>query len=144
MRILGGLSAVTAFALLCWDAGIRVSEAYPTVRRCLSDPVRYAGREVWIMPGKVETSDSDSFVVLQRDGKVRVRSTARPAPGEYVFIRGIFEPGGTLEGRLVEVNPRFRAERAGVVGCSLAILAVFAWMFHRTFVWREGAFHVRA
>jgi len=143
-RIVGVSAAVAAFALLCWDAGVRVSEAYPNVRRCLSDPAKYAGREVWIIPGKVTVSDAEGFTVRDRHGLVRVRSTARPDPGEYVFVRGVFQPGGTLEGRAVRVNPRFRAERAGVIGCSLVVLAIFAWMFHRTFAWRDGAFQVRA
>lgn len=144
MRVLGGLSAVIVFALLCWDAGVRVSEAYPDIRQCRSDPAKYAGREVWIIPGKVTASDAEGFIVRDRQGLVRVRSTARPDPGDYVFVRGAFQPDGTLEGRAVRVNPRFREERAGVIGCSLAVLAVFAWIFHRTFAWRNGAFHVRA
>ena len=140
---MGIIVAVSAFALLCWDAAVRVSETYPNLRRCLANPAKYAGREVWLIPGKVESSDPEGFVVIDPAGRVRVRSTARPAPGSHVYVRGVFEAAGTLDARRVEVNPHFVAERAGVILISLAVLGVFAWMFHKTFAWRDGAIQVR-
>jgi hypothetical protein len=137
-------ASVAGFAVLCWDAGVRLPEAYPSIGRCLSRPARYAGREIWIIPGKVTASDPEGYEVQHGGGgRVRVRATSQPPPGAYVYVHGTFQPGGFVDQKSILVDTRFIAERNGIVAISVVMLIIFAAFFHRTFAWRNGAFHVR-
>ncbi len=137
-------TSIAGFAALCWDAGVRLPEAYPSVERCLRDPARYAGREIWIIPAKVTASDPESYEVQHPGGgRVRVRSTSQPEPGAYVYVNGTFRADGIVDQESLLVDSRFIAERNGILAISLVTLFIFAGLFLRMFGWRNGAFHVR-
>jgi len=137
-------ASIAGFAALCWDAGTRLPEAYPTIARCQADPARYAGREIWIIPGRVSASDPEGYEVQHGGGgSVRVRATSQPTPGSYVYVRGTFQADGVVDQKSILADDHFIAERNGVLAISIAVLVLFAGFFHRTFAWRNGAFHVR-
>ena len=136
--------SIAAFAALCWDAGRRLPESYPSVARCQRDPLRYDGREVWIIPAKVISSDLENYEVMHGGGNIRVRSTSQPPVGAYVYVHGTYRAAGWVDQKSILIDEHFIAERNGVVGISLVILLVFAGIFRRAFIWREGSFHVRA
>jgi hypothetical protein len=147
MKIPGWLvfaASVAGFAALCWDAGSHLPEAYPSVARCLRDPARYAGREIWIIPAKVSASGPEEYEVMHGGGgTVRVRATTQPPLGSYVYVNGIFRADGVVDQRSILIDNHFIAERDAIVAISLVMLAIFAGLFHRAFAWRNGAFHVR-
>ncbi|HTF57664.1 MAG TPA: hypothetical protein VK661_10565 [Planctomycetota bacterium] len=137
-------ACVGGFAALCWDAGVRLPEAYPTIGRCQADPARYAGREIWIIPARVSASDPEGYEVQHGGGgRVRIRATSQPPPGAYVYVRGTFQADGVVDQKSILVDTHFIAERNGTVAISVLTLILFAGFFHRTFAWRSGTFHVR-
>lgn len=143
-RIAIAAAAIAVFAALCWDAGRRLPEAYPSVARCQREPARYAGREIWIIPAKVMASDPEGYEVRHGGGgTVRVRAGSQPPPGAYVYVHGTFQGDGVVDQKSLLVDTRFIAERNGIVAVSLVLLGVFAILFLRTFAWRNGAFHPR-
>jgi len=142
-RVVAAAASVGIFVLLCWDAGRRLPEAYPNVGRCQSDPAKYAGREVWVIPGKIASSDASGFDLIHGHGTVRVRSNSMPPEGEYAYVRGVFQADGTLRGTGIEIDHGFILARAGIIGLSLFTLFFFARVLIRTFRWRDGAFHPR-
>lgn len=137
-------ACVAGFAALCWDAGKRFPEEFPGVNRCQGDPARYAGREIWIIPAKVVVSDPEGYEIIHgTGGMIRVRSTTMPPVGSHIYLRGNFQRDGTLIQTAVLVDEHFALERRAVIVLSLITLLVFAWLFHRTFAWRNRAFHPR-
>jgi hypothetical protein len=142
-RILAASAALLIFGLLCWDASVRVGDAYPSVRRCQSDPARFAGKEIWIIPGKIINPDPEGFTLIHSTGEVRVRSNLDPPAEEYAFIRGVFKEDGTVLATGVHVESGFLAKRLGIVLISLVTLLFVSLLFVRTFEWRSGAFHAR-
>lgn len=143
MRWLAFAGFVAVFTVLCWDAGQRMPEAYPSVARCQSDPARYAGRQLWIIPGKILASDPTGFVLTHAHGRVRVHSNLMPPAGAYAFIRATFQADGTLLATGVDVDPNYLVKRTGILFISMITLLFFALLFHRTFQWRNGALAIR-
>lgn len=142
-RIIVAAAAIAVFAVLCWDSGLRMGEAHPTVRRCQSDPGRFAGRDIWIIPGRISSPDPEGFDVKHATGVARVRSTLNPPADEYVFLRGVFKEDGTIQATAVHVESRFLFKRRGIILISLITLFFFAILFFRAFEWRAGGLQVR-
>ena len=142
-RIVVVLVSAGVFAALCRDAGLRLADDYPSIGQCIENPAKHAGKHVFISPNLVLSSDEFSFDVDGWDFPVRVYSAIRPPVGSYAMVYGTFQSDLSVMAIKVREEPAYETKRAGVYLVSFLVLAVGAFFFHRTFAWRDGAFHPR-
>ncbi|HEU4339392.1 MAG TPA: hypothetical protein VFS19_04930 [Planctomycetota bacterium] len=142
-RLVVALIAAALFGALCWDARDRLAEAYPTLWMCREEPLKYAGKQVWVYPCPVVTAKTGSFQIQYDEDWVRIHSPLQPAVGTRVKVIGTFlADGSVLATSWVEDNA-YRFKRRGVIVISILVLAAFAFVLRRTFAWRDGAIHPR-
>lgn len=142
-RIVVAVLAAGAFAALCWDASTRLANHYPSIGMCFHSPQKHIGKRVWIAANPVLGSEAYSFDVLSYETPVRIHSAMRPTVGTYVMVYGTFQSDLSVLALRTREEPAYPVKRMGVYIVSFIVLAVGAFVFHRTFVWRDGAFHPR-
>ena len=132
-----------AFALLCWDASSRLGDAYPSFTRCLRDPEKHHGKPVWFQPARVVAAREGSFDLERWGGPVRIHAPLQPPVGARVMVYGTFQREGTVTAIAWDEEPNYFIKRLGVLVVSMLVVIVGAFVFHRSFEWRGGAFHPR-
>ena len=142
-RLLIALVSAGVFALLCRDAATRLSDAYPSVWMCMVHPEKYEGRHVWISPSPVTAVTPTSFEVLHFGDRIRVNSKLIPDVGTWVMVHGTFHVDGSVASISWVEDNSYNFKRKGVLFVSILALIAVAFIFRRTFVWRDGAFHAR-
>ena len=136
---------VVLFAGLCLDSLLRVGERHPSVKRCLSAPERYDGREIWVETRPVSEVHADGFSMADPGGRLHVLSSERPGTGTWVSVKGVFRKPDRLEATRVLSRPYFVSQRSGAYGISTLVILVWAWFFLKRFKLglRGGLLHPR-
>jgi hypothetical protein len=143
LRVLGGLIAAGIFAYLCKDAGERLREAYPSWWICAEDPEKHEGKPIWLTPSPVTSVGRGYFEVNHYGDRIRIYALSQPNPGDHAMVHGRFQLDRSVEAVSWAADNAYPLKRKGVLIVSFLALAGVAFLFLRTFTWREGGLRPR-
>ncbi len=132
------------FALLCVDAALRIgADLRPQIERCLAEPDRFDGREIWVSLHKVAEHTPEGFWIQSKAGRVFIRTEQHPSTDTWITTRGVFRKPAMVVAEAVSVHKSYVAKRSGVYGISTVVLVAWLFFFLKRFKlgFRGGLFH---
>ena len=133
-KLAAALAIVAGFGLL---SAIRGEAIHPSLWRCLAQPARWDGAELWLSDAKVLRSDTEGFEIEFKGARARAIPAAGVAPGDTVSLVGTFRAqGSVIRTAKVQKSADGEAARRLSVGVSIAVLALVLLNFLRHFAFR--------
>ena len=136
-KLVAALAVIAGMGLLAANRGENLN---PSVWRCLAEPARFDGAEIWVPAARIlEIRDRDYDI---DSGSLRIR-VAGPAPfpaGSRISLVAVFRRAGpVLEPVRVRPLPAGDLPRRVMEGISILVLVAVLGNFARHFLFRPSA-----
>ena len=130
-------AALTVVAGLGIFSAVRGESIHPALWRCLAEPARWDGTELWLSDARVLSSDTRGFEIEYRGARAFVVPAGGVGPGDRVSLTGTFQAAGRVI-RLDKLDKSSEAKGPRLLSeiVSVLVLALILLNFLRHFAFR--------